>query len=38
VQRSLFVIQDALAQNDGAIRTSLVALYKALAGGWELQN
>src|SRR5439155_6795450 len=35
VQRSLFTAQDALARSDSAIRTSLIALYKALGGGWE---
>ena len=34
-ERSLFASQDALAQSDGAIAVDLVALYKALGGGWE---
>jgi outer membrane protein, multidrug efflux system len=34
-QRSLFEAQIVLAQSDGAISTDLVALYKALGGGWE---
>jgi len=34
-QRSLFESQDQLADSDRAVTTSLVALYKALAGGWE---
>jgi NodT family efflux transporter outer membrane factor (OMF) lipoprotein len=34
-QRSLYVSQDQLADSDRAVTTSLVALYKALAGGWE---
>jgi multidrug efflux system outer membrane protein len=34
-QRSLLSAQDALAQCDGTIRTDLIALYKALGGGWE---
>ena len=38
VQRSLFTAQDALARSDSAIRTSLIALYKALGGGWEWYN
>ncbi|MGD1276520.1 MAG: efflux transporter outer membrane subunit [Tepidisphaeraceae bacterium] len=35
-QRSLFETQMVLAQSDSAISTDLVALYKALGGGWEL--
>lgn len=35
-QRDLFVSQDALVQSDRAVATNLVALYKALGGGWEL--
>jgi NodT family efflux transporter outer membrane factor (OMF) lipoprotein len=34
-QRSLFESQDQLADSDRAVTTSLVALYKALGGGWE---
>jgi len=34
-QRSLYESQDQLADSDRAVTTSLVALYKALAGGWE---
>jgi NodT family efflux transporter outer membrane factor (OMF) lipoprotein len=34
-QRSLFSIQQTLAQSDQAVSTDLVALYKALGGGWE---
>ncbi|MFN0133671.1 MAG: efflux transporter outer membrane subunit [Phycisphaerales bacterium] len=34
-QRALFLLQDQLAQSDAAMTTSLVALYKALGGGWE---
>lgn len=34
-QRALFQLQDQLAQSDAAVTTSLVALYKALGGGWE---
>jgi len=33
-QRSLFATQDALVQSTGAVSTDLVALYKALGGGW----
>lgn len=35
-QRSLFESEDQLADSDRAVTTSLVALYKALAGGWEV--
>ena len=34
-QRALFLLQDQLAASDAAVTTSLVALYKALGGGWE---
>jgi NodT family efflux transporter outer membrane factor (OMF) lipoprotein len=34
-QRSLFVTQQALADSTTAIDTDLVAIYKALGGGWE---
>jgi NodT family efflux transporter outer membrane factor (OMF) lipoprotein len=34
-QRALFLTQDALAQSDQTVSTNLVALYKALGGGWE---
>lgn len=34
-QFNLFVSQDALAQSEGSIALDLVALYKALGGGWE---
>ena len=34
-QRSLYVQQDQLAQSDQAVVVTLVALYKALGGGWE---
>ncbi len=34
-QRSLYSAQDALAQSAGALATDVVALYKALGGGWE---
>jgi NodT family efflux transporter outer membrane factor (OMF) lipoprotein len=36
VQRSLLQAEDALAQSDSAISMDLVALYKALGGGWEV--
>jgi outer membrane protein TolC len=34
-QRSLFVSEEALVQSTHDISTDLVALYKALGGGWE---
>jgi multidrug efflux system outer membrane protein len=37
-QRALFLTQDALAQSTQTISTNLVALYKALGGGWDLRE
>jgi multidrug efflux system outer membrane protein len=34
-QRSLFINEDALAQSTSKLATNLIALYKALGGGWE---
>ncbi|MGQ9920151.1 MAG: efflux transporter outer membrane subunit [Desulfobacca sp.] len=34
-QRSLFVTEEALAQSTRDLTVNLVALYKALGGGWE---
>jgi NodT family efflux transporter outer membrane factor (OMF) lipoprotein len=34
-ERTLFASQDALVQTDRDIATDVVALYKALGGGWE---
>jgi outer membrane protein TolC len=34
-QRSLLAAEDQLAQSDTAVSSNLVALYKALGGGWE---
>jgi NodT family efflux transporter outer membrane factor (OMF) lipoprotein len=34
-ERSLAASEDALAQSDRAIGTNLIALFKALGGGWE---
>ncbi|MCX5682197.1 MAG: efflux transporter outer membrane subunit [Planctomycetota bacterium] len=34
-ERALFDTQDALVQSTANVSTSLVALYKALGGGWE---
>ena len=35
-QRSLFASESALAQSEATVATNLVALYKALGGGWEI--
>jgi outer membrane protein, multidrug efflux system len=37
-QRQLLLVQDQLVQSDQAISTNLVALYKALGGGWEVMR
>ena len=37
-QRALFLTQDALTQSTQTISTNLVALYKALGGGWDMQD
>ena len=37
VQRNLYAAQDALAQSDQGVSSDLVAIYKALGGGWENQ-
>ena len=34
-QRVLLQAEDVLAQSDHALRLDLIALYKALGGGWE---
>jgi NodT family efflux transporter outer membrane factor (OMF) lipoprotein len=34
-QRSLLAAEDQLVQSDTAVSSNLVALYKALGGGWE---
>ena len=34
-QRSLFAAQDAMAQSEQQVSADLVALYKALGGGWQ---
>jgi multidrug efflux system outer membrane protein len=34
-QRALYVTEDALVQSNGTVSTNLVALYKALGGGWD---
>ncbi|MDD2902338.1 MAG: efflux transporter outer membrane subunit [Syntrophales bacterium] len=37
-QRSLYVTEDALTQSTRTLATNLIALYKALGGGWEKAN
>jgi NodT family efflux transporter outer membrane factor (OMF) lipoprotein len=37
-QRSLYTSEDALAQSIRTISTDIVALYKALGGGWQRDN
>jgi outer membrane protein TolC len=37
-QRALLQEQDKLTQNRSSIATNLIALYKALGGGWELRQ
>ena len=34
-RRSLYLAEDDLAQSDEAVAVDLIALYKALGGGWE---
>jgi NodT family efflux transporter outer membrane factor (OMF) lipoprotein len=34
-QRALYVAEDALVQSTRSLSTNLIALYKALGGGWE---
>jgi outer membrane protein TolC len=36
-QRNLYTSEDALAQSTRTVDTNLIALYKALGGGWEKQ-
>jgi outer membrane protein, multidrug efflux system len=37
-QRSLYQSQDNLIQSERAVSSDLIALYKALGGGWEDEN
>jgi len=37
-QRSLLQQQNELAQSRSSVATNLIALYKALGGGWELRQ
>lgn len=34
-ERATFVLEESLAQSEAAVITNLVALYKALGGGWQ---
>ncbi|MEJ2725953.1 MAG: RND transporter, partial [Deltaproteobacteria bacterium] len=36
-QQSLYATEDALLQSTQTVSTNLVALYKALGGGWEAE-
>jgi NodT family efflux transporter outer membrane factor (OMF) lipoprotein len=37
-QRALFLAQDAVVQSDRRAASDVVALYKALGGGWEIET
>ncbi len=37
-QAALFASEDQLVQSDAAVSSNLVALYKALGGGWDAEN
>ena len=37
-QRALYQSQDALVESERAVSADLIALYKALGGGWESQG
>jgi NodT family efflux transporter outer membrane factor (OMF) lipoprotein len=37
-QRNLYAAQDALVQSERNVSSNVVALYKALGGGWEAQE
>ena len=37
-QRSLLEQQNALAQSGSSVATNVIALYKALGGGWEFRR
>ena len=37
-QQSQFLSEDQLAQSDQNVATNLIALYKALGGGWEVTD
>jgi outer membrane protein TolC len=35
-ERSLFEQQDQLAESEGLVTQNLIAIYRALGGGWSL--
>jgi multidrug efflux system outer membrane protein len=37
-EKDLFASQDALVQSDRSVSSDLVAIYKALGGGWEIES
>ena len=37
-QRELAALEDDLAQSDASVATNLVAIYKALGGGWQSED
>jgi NodT family efflux transporter outer membrane factor (OMF) lipoprotein len=37
-QRDLYAAEDALVRSDRTVATTLVSLYKALGGGWEVES
>ena len=37
-QRALYITQDQLVQSEQKVVTNLIALYKALGGGWEVYS
>jgi outer membrane protein TolC len=37
-QQTLYQSQDQLAQSEQTVSTDLIALYKALGGGWETSD
>ncbi len=37
-RRSLYLTEDSLVQSERSVSTNLIALYKALGGGWEDQS
>jgi multidrug efflux system outer membrane protein len=36
-ERELYSARDQLAQSDQQVATNLIAIYKALGGGWEIE-
>ena len=35
-QRSLYLVEDQLAQSERDVTSAYIALYKALGGGWQV--